>query len=273
MLKEKPINMRHLILLVLTLFNLTLSAQDSTASVSVSSFTILSPQLNAERKIWVYLPHDYKTSGKRYPVIYMHDGQNLFDRKTSAYGEWRVDETLDSLKAEVIVIGIEHGGENRIKELTPFKNAKYGGGEADNYLDFLVNTVKPYADKTYRTKPDADNTTIWGSSLGGLVSYYAVLKYPEVFGKAGVFSPAFWINKEIFEIAGKSGKIKGKIYFMTGDDEDKDMVPDLEKIHQQTPTIVKHKNQVYKKIVKGGRHNETLWSREFAAAYLWLMKG
>lgn len=85
MLKQKPINMRHLILLALTLFTLTLSAQQSTASASVSSFTIHSPQLNAERKIWLYLPHDYKASGKKYPVIYMHDGQNLFDHKTSAF--------------------------------------------------------------------------------------------------------------------------------------------------------------------------------------------
>lgn len=272
MLKQKPIKMRTLILLVFTLFTLTLSAQESTASTNVSYFSLYSPQLKTERKLWVYLPQDYKTSGKKYPVIYMHDGQNLFDRKTSAFGEWRIDETLDSLKAEVIVIGIEHGGENRIRELTPFSNPKYGGGEADSYLDFLVTTLKPYTDKIYRTKPDAEDTTIWGSSLGGLVSYYALLKYPEVFRKAGVFSPAFWFNKEIFALAEKSGKIKGKIYFMAGDSEDEDMVPDLDTIYQQTLKLNKYKNQVYRKVIAGGKHNEKLWSKEFAGAYLWLMQ-
>ena len=99
----------------------------------------------------------------------MHDAQNLFDAKTSFAGEWNVDKTLDSLKAQVIVIGIEHGNEKRGDELTPFPNKKQGGGKADDYLDFIVNTLKPYVDKNYRTKTNASNTVIFGSSLGGLV--------------------------------------------------------------------------------------------------------
>jgi hypothetical protein len=88
----------------------------------------------------VYLPKDYDSNAKKkYPVIYMHDGQNLFDAKTSYVGEWNVDETLDSISAQVIVIGIEHGNEKRMEELTPFKHEKYGGGNADNYLEFLPN--------------------------------------------------------------------------------------------------------------------------------------
>ena len=118
-------------------------AQVSTASQQVSSFTIEAPQLNTTKKIWVYLPKDYTTSTKKYPVIYMHDGQNLFDAKKSYVGEWNVDETLDSISAQVIVIGIENGGEKRMEELTPYKNAKYGGGNADSYLDFIVSTLKP----------------------------------------------------------------------------------------------------------------------------------
>lgn len=105
----------------------------STASKQVSSFNIEAPQLNSHKKIWVYLPKSYKNSNKSYPIIYMHDAQNLFDAKTSYVGEWKIDEYLDSTNSkEVIIIGIEHGNEKRIDELTPYKNEKYGGGQGDN---------------------------------------------------------------------------------------------------------------------------------------------
>jgi predicted alpha/beta superfamily hydrolase len=203
----------------------------------------------------------------------MHDGQNLFDVKTSFAGEWNVDEKLDSLKAQVIIVGIENGGDKRIDELTPYKNAKYGGGNADNYLEFMVKNLKPEIDKKYRTKPNARNTGIMGSSLGGLVSYYAILKYPEIFGKAGVFSPSFWFNrKEIIELTNATPKLKTKIYFLCGDNEgDADMITDLNKIND----LVSEKRcqcmkLTQKKIVKGGKHNEKLWRDGFANAYLWL---
>ena len=101
----------------------------------VTAFTIEAPQLQTSKKIWLYLPHNYNSTEKKYPVIYMHDAQNLFDDTTAFSGEWLIDETLDSLKAEVIIVGIEHGNEKRTEELTPFPNEKYGGGKADLYLD------------------------------------------------------------------------------------------------------------------------------------------
>ena len=100
----------------------------------------------------------------------MHDAQNLFDAKTSYLGEWNIDEKLDSLNAQVIVVGIENT-EKRMEELTPSKHEKYGGGKADQYLDFIVTTLKPEIDKKYRTKPNTKNTMIMGSSLGGLASF------------------------------------------------------------------------------------------------------
>lgn len=248
-------------------------AQQSTASKNVSTFTLDAPQLQSQKKIWIYLPKDYETSGKKYPVIYMHDAQNLFDKKTSHAGEWKIDETLDSINAKVIVVGIEHGGKKRRDELTPFKNPKYGGGNADKYLDFIVNTLKPDIDKKYRTKTKRKNTAIMGSSLGGLVSYYAVLKYPKVFGKAGVFSPSFWFSDEIFTLTQNTKKIKSKLYFGCGDKEsdDIDMVGDMEKMYG----LVSEKRcdclKLSKKtIVKDGRHNEKLWRSQFLNAYLWL---
>lgn len=263
--------MKKIFLIILLLFTLIGKAQ-STASKNVSTFTIEAPQLNTSKKIWIYLPEDYsKNIQKKYSVIYMHDAQNLFDAKTSYSGEWNVDEKLDSLKAKVVVVGIEHGNEKRIDELTPFKNEKYGGGNADNYLEFIVKTLKPHIDKNYRTKTKAKNTILFGSSLGGLVSYYGALKYPEVFGKAGVFSPSFWFSPEIYTFTEKQPKIKTKIYFLCGDKESDDMVSDLTKMKRLLDTkrcYCLHLDKT--KIVKGGEHNEKLWRDHFAEAILWL---
>ncbi len=265
--------MKTIFTLCLLLIFWKVDAQESTASKQVSTFIIEAPQLKTTRKIWLYLPKNYTTSTKKYPVIYMHDAQNLFDVKTSFAGEWNIDEKLDSLNAQVIVVGIENGGEKRMDELTPYKHPKYNGGNANNYLDFIVTTLKPIIDKKYRTKTNAKNTAIFGSSLGGLTSFYAILKYPKVFGKAGIFSPAFWFNRnEINELTQKAPKLNSKIYFLCGDNEgDADVIPDLNKIEELINT-----NRCYclnlnkKEIIKGGQHNEKLWRDNFVKAYLWL---
>jgi alpha-glucosidase len=260
--------MKNTILFFLTFF---LGLTQIHSQNRYTTFEIKTPQLDTIKKIYVYLPLNYATSTKKYPVIYMHDAQNLFDAKTSFSGEWNIDETLDSLKANVIVIGIEHGNNKRIDELTPFKNEKYGGGKADAYLDFIVTELKPHVDKTYRTKTNKNNTAIIGSSLGGLVSYYAALKYPKIFGKVGSFSPSFWFTNEIYTLTQNTKKINTKIYFMCGDSESEDMVADMEKMEN----IIRGKrcdclNLTKMTVVKKGQHNEKLWANEFAKAYLWL---
>lgn len=237
----------------------------------VTRFTIEAPQLQTSKKIWLYLPHNYETSEKKYPVIYMHDGQNLFDDTTSFAGEWRIDETLDSLKAEVIIVGIEHGNEKRMEELTPYPNEKYGGGKADLYLDFLVTTLKPHIDAKYRTKTNKTNTAIAGSSLGGLVSHYAILKYPKIFGKAMIFSPYFWFTSEVYVMTEKIKTINTKLYFMCGDSESESMVTDMNKMIElvnKTRCSCMHLTKT--NVVVNGKHNEKLWSKEFGKAYLWL---
>jgi len=262
---------RRFFFFLILLINFVGSAQESTASKNVSIFTIEAPQLKTTKKIWIYLPKSYSASAQKYSVIYMHDAQNLFDAKTSYSGEWNVDEKLDSLSAPVIVVGVEHGNEKRMDELTPYKNEKYGGGNADNYLDFIVNTLKPYIDKNYKTKPKAKNTIIMGSSLGGLVSYYAILKYPEVFGKAGVFSPSFWFSDSIYTKTEEASKIKTKIYFLCGDKESDDMVKDMTKMERLLDTKRCYCLHLTKsKIVKNGEHNEKLWRDGFVKAVLWL---
>jgi predicted alpha/beta superfamily hydrolase len=260
-----------LLWIVILYYSNVLNAQESTASKQISTFSIDAPQLKTTKIIWLYLPKNYATSNKKYPVMYLHDGQNLFDSKTSYSGEWNIDEKLDSLNAQVIVVGIEHGNEKRMEELSPYKNEKYGGGNADNYLEFIIKTLKPKIDKLYRTKTNPNQTTIMGSSLGGLVSYYALLKYPEVFGKAGVFSPAFWFNPELFELTKKTKKLKSKIYFLYGDSEDENMVPDMKKMkhliaEKRCECLMLSKETM----VPGGKHNEKLWRDGFVKAFFWL---
>lgn len=262
-----------LILSLLIVFGLLVFvSQNVWSQKRYSTFEIEAPQLKTNKKIWVYLPKDYAKQTQNYPVIYMHDAQNLFDAKTSYAGEWNVDETLDSLKMNVIVIGIEHGNEKRLEELTPFKHEKHGGGNADAYLDFIVNTLKPHVDKTYRTKTKAKHTIIFGSSLGGLVSYYAVLKYSETFGKAGVFSPSFWYTNDIYTLTEKTEKINAKLYFLCGDSESEDMVSDFTKMTTLIEKRICKKSNLNQVIIKGGKHNEKLWRENFGDAVRWMLE-
>ncbi|NNE31714.1 MAG: alpha/beta hydrolase [Winogradskyella sp.] len=260
--------------LLFTILFFNKSFPQSTASEQVSKFTIEAPQLDTIRTIWVYLPKDYQNSDKRYPVLYMHDAQNLFDKESSYIGEWEVDEFMDTLKEhKSIIIGIEHGNENRIEELTPYRHAEFGGGRGEAYLNFLKNTLKPHVDVTYRTKAEAKHTTILGASLGGLISFYAAIKYPETFGKAGVFSASFWVSEEIYDLV-KASEISNssKFYFVIGSEEGDDMVPD----HQRMVKLLKTKgvkdDHLANYIIEGGQHNEALWMSQFPAAYNWLSK-
>ena len=261
-------------LILLTLFFSFQSFAQSTASKQVQTFTINAPQLDTIKKIWLYLPKSYDSSDKKYPVIYMHDAQNLFDKETSFVGEWKVDESLDSItKPEAIIVGIEHGGDKRIDELTPYPHEKYGGGKADAYLDFIVEELKPYIDSTYRTLPDYENTGIFGSSLGGLVSFYASIKCPDTFGMVGVYSPSFWFNDKIYDIV-KESKLntETKFYFLVGTAESEEMIPDLKKMIEVLKANGLRSENFKVKYVEGGEHNEAMWSRNFPETYLWLME-
>jgi len=247
----------------------------NTASRNVSTFIAESPQLDANKKIWVYLPSNYANSKQTYPVLYLQDAQNLFDKSTSFSGEWRIDETLDSLDLELIVIGIEHGNEKRIDELTPFPNPEYNGGNAENYLKFITETLKPDIDKRFRTKTDVSNTFIGGSSLGGLFSYFAILKNPEIFGKALVFSPSFWFSDKIVGFTDEIPKEKLdqiKLYFRAGKKESETMAPLMYDIKQQLLSKGLNPNQINFKTIPGGQHNEVFWASLFPQAALWLFE-
>lgn len=233
------------------------------------------PQLKRTRRIWIYLPEGYaSTLNFRYPVLYMHDGQNLFDDATSFSGEWGIDEFLDTMKTKnCIVVGIDHGGDKRLNEYNPYDNERFGKGEGNAYVDFIVKTLKPAIDKRYRTFRDKKNTFIAGSSMGGLISMYAVLKYPKVFGGVGVFSPAFWISgSKIFDDIRKKGKkVKSNIYLYAGKQEGDRMVPDMLRALGTMASVSKSK---IKSVIRDeGKHNEATWRAEFPIGYWWMCYG
>ncbi len=233
------------------------------------------PQLNRHRRIWLYLPPDYETSTKSYPVLYMHDGQNLFDVATAFAGEWEVDEALNLLaaqgKAVPIVVGIDNGGTYRIDEYTPWTNPQYGGGAGDLYARFIVETLKPYIDQHYRTLPDRDNTGVMGSSLGGLISHYIGLKYQSVFSKAGVFSPSYWFNDSVYDFSYLAGaQHPMRLYIMGGTAESGGLVQQMNKMKDTLVAAGFRPDQMMLKVVEGGQHNEALWRSQFSAAYHWM---
>ncbi len=267
-------------------FNLTIQSWEdvgagnpgTTASnVHILSESFAIPQLNRTRKIWIYLPPDYETSTKTYPVIYMQDGQNLFDNKTAYAGEWEVDETLNSLFAQgdygAIVIGIDNDGGKRIDEYTPWKNMQYGGGEGDLYMQFIAETLKPYVDSNYRTKPGKEYNALIGSSLGALISNYGGVKYSNTFSKIGSFSPAYWIVASQFNdyITNSTADLsKMRIYFVAGSEESKTMVSDINNVKNRLQSKGLTEANTLVKLDAYGAHNENYWKGEFSAAYKWL---
>lgn len=243
-------------------------------NVSIMDSAFFMSELDRTRKIWLYLPPDYSSSKKSYPVLYMHDGQNLFDEATSYSGEWGVDEFLDSIflkgKKEVIVVGIENGPK-RMSEYNPWEFKNFGKGEGDKYVDFLVKNLKPYIDKHYRTFSNKKNTFIAGSSMGGLISLYAVLKYPTVFGGAGIFSPAFWTASGIDSaVIARSKKMNSKLFFYAGGKEGDAMVPDMKRIEKE---IRENSVSPVKEIIDPQqKHNETAWRKYFPGFYKWTIE-
>ena len=181
---------------------------------------LASPQLGNSRDILVYLPPSYEDNKDGYPVLYFHDGQNLFDEVTSFAGEWQVDETMEALAAEgieAIVVGIPNAGPDRIDEYSPFVDKRLGGGRGDDYLDFVIGTVKPVIEADFRVKTGPKHTGLLGSSMGGYISLYGFFRHPETFGLAGLMSPSLWFARgAIFQFMDQSAKVRGRIYMDAG---------------------------------------------------------
>ena len=235
------------------------------------------PQLNRTRRIWVYLPPDYQTSSKNYPVMYMHDGQNLFDQYTSSFGEWQVDESLNTLFSQgdygIIIVGIDNSA-SRMDEYSPWVNISYGGGQGDEYTSWIVNNLKPFIDSSFRTFPQPEFTGIAGSSLGGLISQYGGIQYPQTFKKVGLLSPAFWYTDTIFRQIHTMGVMPDqKFYFVSGTTEDATMVPLMVNMKDSLISKGLDTSRVRLKTCTDGQHSEWFWAREFPVAYQYLFAG
>ena len=252
------------------------TSSTAAANVMVMAEAFSMPQFGSRtRRIRLYLPPDYETSGEHYPVLYMHDGQNLFDQATAFAGEWEVDEALNALhqqgKKVPLVVGIDNGGTQRIAEYTPWSNPQYGGGDGDRYATFIVETLKPWIDENYRTLPGREHTAVMGSSLGGLISFYIAHKYQDVFGMAGVFSPSFWFSDSVYKFASETGKLADvKYYIMGGTNESASLVPSMQAMVDTLLGMGVNPSNVHLKTVPGGQHNEALWRSQFREAYEWL---
>ncbi|HEX8610050.1 MAG TPA: alpha/beta hydrolase-fold protein [Telluria sp.] len=232
-----------------------------------------SPQLKNSRKLRIYLPPSYEENrAKRYPVLYMHDGQNLFDAKTAAFGvEWGVDETVNRLVAtgvmeEIIVVGIDNTPA-RVDEYTPCCDPQYGGGQLDTYQRFVVDTVKPYVDSTLRTLPGKESTAIMGSSLGGIASVSIAQKNASVFSKAASVSGSFWWNKEALAKT-LPPRLPVKFYLDAGTVKD-----GLEETIRMRDALLKQGYRqdadLFYYVADGATHNEKSWAARVDKPLTW----
>jgi predicted alpha/beta superfamily hydrolase len=248
--------------------------QHNAVNVTVINEAFEIPQLGRTRRVWIYKPADHDDSNKSYPVVYMQDGQNLFDEGTAFGEEWGIDETLNALEADCIVVGIDND-EHRMTEYNFHDNEEYGSGEGKQYIEFIVETLKPYIDKHYKTKPEREHTQIAGSSMGGLISLYGAMHFPETFGGAGIFSPSLWLvpdsPEELQKLAELNLDLPQRFYFYGGAQEGGDMlthINNMAKMLHQFPlyTVDLHVDPL-------GDHSEYRWRNMFQSYYAWLSQG
>ncbi|HSK21056.1 MAG TPA: alpha/beta hydrolase-fold protein [Longimicrobiales bacterium] len=231
-----------------------------------------SPQLGNDRDLLVYLPPSYDDgSNARYPVVYMHDGQNLFDPATSFAGEWAVDQTLEAASEdglEVIVVAIPNMGPERTDEYSPFRDetldgGQGGGGRGELYLRFIAETVKPLVDRSFRTLTDPANTGISGSSMGGLISLYAFFRYRHVFGFAGVMSPSLWFaDRAMLEWVKRQQFVGGRIYIDVGMKEGERTLQDVMLLRDILEAKgYRNLDDLMFVVDTAGDHSERAWAR------------
>ena len=232
-----------------------------------------SNHLPDDRDVIVYVPPGYEDEPERtYPVLYLHDGQNLFDGRTSFVKDrtWQVREHADAAieASEVeplVVVGIYNTGERRLAEYTHEYNWQMGGGQADAYGKLVTRELMPWIASQYRVRQDRENTGLGGSSLGGLVSLYLGLRYPTVFGKLAVMSPSVWWNhKSILGYLNEHAPQmweRPKMWLDVGDREGQKAVRDAEHLARRLKANGwKPGESLHFEKVEGGTHDEASWA-------------
>jgi predicted alpha/beta superfamily hydrolase len=240
------------------------------------SFELWSPQLRNRRTVDVYLPDSYGTGRRRYPSVYMQDGQNLSDPSIAFGGKtWSLDDGLAWLAErdlEPIVVGV-HNTRERLAEYSPFPDPKHGGGDGDRYTRFLIDTVKPRIDSAFRTRKDRDSTVVAGSSMGGLISLYAFFRRPSPFGRAVVMSPSIWFGgREILPFVEKARTTRGRLYLDVGTAEGTGTLNNVRALNRILRRKGYRKDTLAYLEAEGGRHQETDWAWRLPQALEFLLR-
>ena len=246
----------------------------STPIDRLHNFAFHSEILPDDRVVSIYLPPQYEFEPtRRFPVFYLHDGQNLFDPQTSyvAGHTWCCGETADRLNREgraepVILVGVGNTGLRRMAEYTPTRDYRLGGGEGANYGRLLVEELKPWVDANFRTRPEAAQTGLGGSSLGGLITLFLGLRYPHIFSRLGVLSPSVWWNQRsiLSFVAQAKPKPALRIWLDIGTAEGTRHVRDTELLeHRLIQQGWVPGDDLRLLLVKGGVHNEDAWAARF----------
>ncbi|HZF69181.1 MAG TPA: alpha/beta hydrolase-fold protein [Gemmatirosa sp.] len=247
-----------------------------------------SPELHNHRDVFVYLPPSYmapEARGTRWPVLYMHDGQNLFDPELSFSGAWRVDlamQTAARVGFECIVVGVSNLGGARLDEYSAwFDESVGGGGAADLYVDFLLNTLKPMVDAQFRTRPEREATGVLGSSMGGLASLYAFFREPHAFGFCGAMSPAIWYaRKAVLPFVEAAIPPTGRLWLDVGTGEGVRTVANVRLLRELLHAkgfVEPHGGEpggphlLRTVVAPGAAHTEAAWGRRLKKAIPWLL--
>lgn len=240
----------------------------------IKKWTVQIPKLsgNVKRRVYVYLPESYqKETDKRYPVMYMFDGHNVFYDADATFGKsWGMNQYMQKNKKQLIIVAVEcnHEGNSRLQEYAPFnfENNALGTikGKGQQYMNWLTKELKPYIDEHYRTLPDRCNTIIAGSSMGGLMALYGVCAYNHVFQRAACLSPSLWVDAwKALEMVAKSNIRRDTcIYMDYGSEEMTNHPENAEAMISTSHLLLMKRVNLAMRIVPGGNHSEASWERQ-----------
>jgi len=246
-------------------------------NVQILKDTIMVNYLGTKRTLSIYLPADYAKDTIAYPVIYFMDGQSLFNEKILEGNEWQIDEVLDSLATiggqQAIIVGV-YNADDRRTEYKPFLSPHVPSEKkvsGDKHAEWIATNLKKWMDARYRTKPEPASTIIGGASLGGLMAYYMVTTYPEVYGGAIVFSPSFWVHDKVYELHQQVADFSTKrIYLNAGELE----TPTVESIEKMANILRKqgmNDNNLKVDVEKEEGHWHMTWRKGFKKAFPWIL--
>lgn len=246
-------------------------------NVKILKDTVTIDYLGTKRTLSIYLPANYEQDTIAYPVLYFLDGQSLFDEKILEGAEWQIDEVLDSLGTiggpQAIVVGV-YNADDRLTEYKPFlspylpKEKVVTGVE---HGEWIATDLKKWVDARYRTKKDAASTTIGGASLGGLMSYYMLTTYPEVYGGAIVFSPSFWVNEKVYELDKQISDLSTKRIYMNAGALEKQTVESIEKMADLLRKRGMNDTNLQVDVEAAEGHWHMTWRKGFKKAYPWIL--